>query len=193
MKRCLACLGEGCIVCHNTGRFVVNGYVDTNERYTPPHIIELARKVMGHIHCDPASSEIANHVVQADIYYTYKDNGLSQPWLGNVWCNPPYGRVAQLVTGLQRLFGEKAIVEFSNGNASQIMMLLNGNAPYRKWYKPLRGYPVCFFEEDVEFGTPNGGMYENPFGSIIVYMGNNRKRFIDVFHHYGYIACECYY
>lgn len=191
MKRCLSCLGKGCIVCHNTGRYVMNGYVETNERYTPPGIIELARHVMGGITCDPASSVIANKTVQASIYYTYKENGLAQSWVGNVWCNPPYGRIAKQVTGLQRLFGEKAIAEYSNGHANQVMLLLNGNAPYRRWYKPLRKYPVCFFEEDVEFGTPDGGMYENPFGSVIVYIGPNRMRFIDTFGQFGYIACEC--
>lgn len=25
-------------------------------------------------------------------YYTPADNGLSQPWEGICWCNPPYGR-----------------------------------------------------------------------------------------------------
>ena len=25
-------------------------------------------------------------------YYTPDDDGLSNPWRGGVWCNPPYGR-----------------------------------------------------------------------------------------------------
>src|SRR5262245_1988437 len=25
-------------------------------------------------------------------YYTPADDGLTQPWAGTVWCNPPYGR-----------------------------------------------------------------------------------------------------
>ena len=25
-------------------------------------------------------------------FYTPEDDGLSQPWDGGVWCNPPYGR-----------------------------------------------------------------------------------------------------
>ena len=25
-------------------------------------------------------------------YYTPKQDGLSQPWDGTCWCNPPYGR-----------------------------------------------------------------------------------------------------
>ena len=25
-------------------------------------------------------------------HYTEENDGLSKPWKGNVWCNPPYGR-----------------------------------------------------------------------------------------------------
>lgn len=25
-------------------------------------------------------------------FYSPEEDGLSQPWEGNVWCNPPYGR-----------------------------------------------------------------------------------------------------
>lgn len=25
-------------------------------------------------------------------FYTRNDNGLTQPWVGRCWCNPPYGR-----------------------------------------------------------------------------------------------------
>ena len=27
-----------------------------------------------------------------DRHYTIEEDGLAQPWEGNVWCNPPYGR-----------------------------------------------------------------------------------------------------
>lgn len=28
-------------------------------------------------------------------YYSPEQDGLSQPWIGTVWCNPPYGRKIQ--------------------------------------------------------------------------------------------------
>lgn len=29
---------------------------------------------------------------KCDQFYTIEQDGLSQEWSGNVWCNPPYGR-----------------------------------------------------------------------------------------------------
>lgn len=63
-----------------------------NEHYTPPFIIEAARKVLGHIDLDPASCALANRTVKADRYITQVEDGLSKTWTGRVFLNPPGGR-----------------------------------------------------------------------------------------------------
>ena len=50
------------------------------------------RRSLGGIDLDPASSELAQTVVKADVYLTRFDNGLGQArWLHQrIWLNPPY-------------------------------------------------------------------------------------------------------
>ncbi|MCL2447879.1 MAG: hypothetical protein FWD17_02905 [Polyangiaceae bacterium] len=65
---------------------------ESNEHYTPAEIVESARRVLGRIDLDPASSEVANAVVQAAQFFTYEDNGYRHCWSGTVFLNPPGGR-----------------------------------------------------------------------------------------------------
>lgn len=66
---------------------------------TPPWLIEAAKKVLGRIDLDPASSARANKIVGADHYFTKRDNGLKKPWRSpvqgvaytSIWLNPPGG------------------------------------------------------------------------------------------------------
>lgn len=50
-------------------------------------------------------------------YYTKADDGLSKPWKGRVWCNPPYGDgIAAWVQRCHR--------EVTNGNAKVVVALV---------------------------------------------------------------------
>ena len=66
---------------------------------TPPNIVEAARKVLGRIDLDPASSDLGNTIVQASRIYTLAQNGFTKPWYrgapefaSNVFLNPPGGK-----------------------------------------------------------------------------------------------------
>ena len=50
------------------------------EWYTPAKYLHAAREVMGAIDLDPASSTLANTVIQAETYYDEETNGLDKPW-----------------------------------------------------------------------------------------------------------------
>lgn len=71
---------------------VANNSGQNNEWYTPPEYTHAARECMGAINLNPASCEIANRTVRATTYYTIEDDGLTKPWYGRVWLNPPYSR-----------------------------------------------------------------------------------------------------
>jgi hypothetical protein len=65
----------------------------TDQHFTPPEVTEAAKKVMGGIALDPASSSQANLLVGADRIYTEADNGLDQRWQAkSVFLNPPGGK-----------------------------------------------------------------------------------------------------
>ena len=58
---------------------------------SPPELVAAAASLFGgEISLDPASSEHANEVVQAQRYFNWRDNGLKQDWKSkNVYLYPP--------------------------------------------------------------------------------------------------------
>lgn len=66
---------------------------DSDSWGSPSLIVDAARDVMGGIDLDPASSAVANLTVKASRIYTVEDDGLSRPWRGRVFLNPPGGQV----------------------------------------------------------------------------------------------------
>ena len=60
-----------------------------DEWLTPPHVLEA----LGSFDLDPCSP-IDRPWLTAREHYNIFDNGLTAPWFGRVWCNPPYGLAA---------------------------------------------------------------------------------------------------
>ena len=63
------------------------GSVSDNEWYTPPWLFEALGVDFT---IDVCSPEGGVAWIPAARYYTQDDDGLTQPWHGTVWCNPPY-------------------------------------------------------------------------------------------------------
>lgn len=57
-----------------------------DEWLTPPNVIEA----LGAFDLDPCAP-VTRPWETAAQHYTALDDGLSKPWIGRVWCNPPYG------------------------------------------------------------------------------------------------------
>ena len=95
---------------------------------------------------------------KCESYYTPKDDGLSKPWRGGVWCNPPYGReISSWV--------KKAYEESQKEYNSFVLMLLPARTDTRWWWEYVQGKATLFFIKGrVKFGDHNVGA---PFPSVL--------------------------
>lgn len=148
-----------------------------NEWYTPEPILALARKVMGKIDTDPASSEKANETVKAAKYHTAETNGLAQKWTGNVWLNPPYAQP------LMAQFAEAVTQKYADGEIKQACILVN-NATETTWFQRMleQATAACLIRSRVKFldmdGNPSGAPLQ---GQVVLYMGDRAMAFHKAF------------
>ena len=152
-----------------------------NEWYTPSDYIALARKVMGGIDTDPATSEIANRTVQAAQIFTAEDNGLTKQWSGRVWCNPPYAQP------LIAEFAEAIASKFEAGEIEQACVLVN-NGTETGWFQRMlqAASAVCFPRSRIRFVDPEGNPSGAPRqGQAVLYLGKEPETFASVFSEKG--------
>jgi len=148
--------------------------------YTPQYVTDAARAVMGGIDLDPASCEMAQAWIKAGRYYTITDDGLSKPWAGRVWLNPPYSYTDGRSN--QDLWSERLITEYNSGNVQEGLLLVKAALGY-KWFERLWDvWPVCFMRERLSFvmadGSDDG---QSKQATAIFYIGPNVSKFVDVF------------
>lgn len=86
-------MGRGCSVSIGGHQSAAMG---KDEWLTPPSIIAA----LGSFDLDPCSPIVRPWATAAQ-HFTALDDGLSKPWHGRVWCNPPYG--ANVARWLARL------------------------------------------------------------------------------------------
>ena len=169
-----------------------------NEWYTPSKYIEAAKEVMGAIDLDPASCEQANKTVQASRFYSKEEDGLTQPWPGRVWLNPPYGRVNPELKGsnrsLQKNFMLSLLERYQSGETTEAIALAFGTSLPMAWFVPFWSYPICIVRKRIDFDTEEGrGLAHFGYGNLFVYLGKNEEKFIEVFSKIGLIACAIDY
>lgn len=165
----------GAHVGHNAG---------DNEWYTPADYIKAAKAVMGDVDLDPASSDVANSVVGAYKFYTEADNGLTKPWSGRVWMNPPYAQplIAQ--------FAERLVESFTAGDVTEACVLVN-NASETAWCSGLLtpASAICFPRGRIKFWHPR--KESAPLqGQFIIYLGPRPAEFRAEFRQFGPVKGE---
>lgn len=163
----------------------------SNDWYTPEIYLKAARRVMGTIELDPASSSLANQLVKAEKYYTLETNGLDQDWRSrSLWLNPPYGRGELRTQGHVQIWIDRLISEYEQGNVQEAILLVNALTD-RRWFDALWDYPICFVKTRISFLNPAHLDKQDtrpPHANAIIYFGKHENRFIEVFNQFGRIA-----
>lgn len=192
---------------------LINQTSGDTEYYTPEFITDGSREVMGSIDLDPATSKTANHFVKAENIFTAKDDGLAQPWFGNIWMNHPFHsgwkackpdcqRVSCLKinkkTGQARGhiyhdipsnldWVKKFIREYTEGRVEQACCITYA-CTSETWFKQLLFHPQCFLQPRTNYYLPDGTLKAGVTkGSVVTYLGDNLDAFVSVFSKYGVV------
>lgn len=154
-----------------------------NEWYTPTHLIEKARAVMGGIDVDPASNEAAQKEVRAGKFFTKDDDGLTKEWTGRVWMNPPYSK--ELIPH----FCSKLLEELEAGRATDAITLTH-NYTDNQWFHALAGRAsaICFTKGRVKFYSPSGEIAAPTQGQAFCYFGSDVDGFVREFADVGFVV-----
>lgn len=127
---------------------------EVDDRGTDPAFVAALEERFGKFTLDTAA---ASHNAKAPAYYTRIDDGLTQPWHGNVWCNPPYSDCGAWV---RKAWGEWRAA----AGVELIVMLLPANRVEQGWWQdhvePFRDRPgsplrVEFLPGRMRFIRPN--------------------------------------
>lgn len=154
------------------------------EWYTPADYIECVHAVLGEIDLDPASSEQANEIVKAHVFYDKSDDGLKQAWKGKAFMNPPFQ--AKLIAP----FIEKLLYHFGEEEVTEAVLLVN-SCTETAWFQDCleKASAFCFPSERVKFYTPltvKRPRQESHRPQTFFYFGDNIDQFVKVFQAKGF-------
>ena len=158
-------------------------FTGENKWYTPTESIEAARDVLGEFDLDPASSAAAQRQVQATEFFDKNDDGLTRPWRGRVWLNPPYSQPAI------GEFVSKLVAELYAGHVTSAVMLTHNYTDTAWFHEAARAASAfCFTRGRVKFVNPAGETAAPTQGQAFFYFGSNPAPFVARFSEIGFVV-----
>ncbi len=162
---------------------------------TPKHIVDAARRFYNdNIDLDPASNDFSIVGAKTEYKLPYSD-GLTLPWYGNVWINPPFGNgyyrttegkieclsraEFKLLTDEEKeLYSKKVIKDWikkcSTCDAKQVLALIPSYTDSTAWQQIV--FPscdaICFLAGRVNFDLAGVKQDSAPMGMAIVLWAN---------------------
>ena len=133
----------------------------TTAWYTPPWLFEALKIEFDLDPCSPGALVVP--WIPARTHYTQAEDGLTQPWHGRVWLNPPYG--PGLDRWLQRFCAHR------NGIA---LVFARTDTQWFHTYA-VRADAVCFTRGRISFvspATPSDNCGGPGYGSVLLAHGN---------------------
>tara|TARA_B100000029_G_scaffold119127_2_gene112243 strand:+ start:1302 stop:1841 length:540 start_codon:yes stop_codon:yes gene_type:complete len=142
---------------------------------TPPEILEYVYKFFpGGVDLDPCSNSAALVDASVAMEGPPGKDGLTEPWSGNVFVNPPYGRNTMLAWA-RKMAAESAHCE--------ILGLVPARTDTRWCNVAMKSCTlICFVFGRIKFLDQSGAVqYPAPFPSAVFYWGKRPDHFRAVF------------
>jgi len=134
---------------------------ESDEWSSPRELVEPLDAAVGSFDLDPCSG--AESSPFAAETYTEADDGLAQPWHGNVWANPPYSEMWD--------WTDKAIEAVTAGGAESVCFLCKGDSSTDWWQcAAMHATVICAIDHRLSFGD---GENSAPFASHVVVFGES--------------------
>lgn len=124
----------------------------SDDWHTPPEVVAKVVEEFGAFDLDPCCRDTT---AKAPLFYTKADDGLSLPWFGRVWLNPPYSDPGPWL--------KKAADSVESGDCELVVALLPASTDTRWFHNHIldRGAEVRFIKGRIRFY----GWEHTPIGS----------------------------
>lgn len=130
----------------------------SDEHDTPTEFFAPIAEALNGFDLDPAASSTSD---LAHENITKSEDGLSQPWHGDVWLNPPYSDVSERL--------EYAKHQYQHGRVERIVALVFARTSTRWWHNhALTADLACFIKGRLSFGDSDNSA---PAPSVLLVWG----------------------